>query len=262
MIDLHCHILPGADDGPSSLEESLSMAKTAVEDGIDTILATAHTLNGVYINPIEQVASMVDDLQQILTRNRIDLKLHAACEVHLCPHMLERVKGGDAGTINNAGKYMLLELPSQTIPERVKDEVFSLKLNGITPIITHPERNPHIQQDLDILYELVSMGALSQVTSFSVTGDFGMLVRRSAETLLKHRLCHIIASDGHSADSRPPVLSQAVDDAAEILGNYEEAERMVSEIPAAILSGKALEVSEPTRPRNKYRFYKKLLDWF
>ena len=127
----------------------------------------------------------------------------------------------------------------------MKAEIFALKMKGITPIITHPERHSAINRDMDILYELVRMGALSQVTAMSITGDFGGTVRQCAEVLLKHRLVHVIASDAHSPEGRPPVLSRAVDAAAEIVGSYEEAVRMVKELPAAILSGERVEIPEP-----------------
>ncbi len=245
MIDLHCHILPGVDDGPESQDESLSMARKAVEDGIYAIVATPHTLNGIYINPIKEVTLRVAALQEALSKNHIKLQIYAGADVHLCPHMLEHIESGDAGTVNNAGKHIILEFPSQIVPPGVKDEIFSLKLNGITPIISHPERNSAIQHDTDILYELIRMGALSQVTAMSITGDFGEMALQCSERLLKHRLVHIIASDAHSSDSRPPILSKAVEAAAEIMGNYEEAEHMVTEVPATILSGDIIEIPEP-----------------
>ncbi len=235
------------DDGSKSLEESLSMAKKAVEDSIHTIVATPHTLDGIYLNPVKEVSSRVTDLEDVLSKNHIDLRLCAGADVHLCPRMMERIASGDAGTIDNAGKYLLLELPSQTVPPGVKDEIFSLKVNGITPIITHPERNPIIQHDMNILFELVSMGALCQVTAMSITGDFGGMVMKCAEVLLKNRMVHVIASDAHSFDSRPPVLSPAVEAASEIMRSYEDAERMVTEVPAAILAGDMPEIPEPKR---------------
>ena len=244
MIDLHCHILPGVDDGAKSLKESLSMARRAVKDGIHTIVATPHTLDGIYQNSTREISSRVDSLQDELLRHHIDLRICAGADVHLCPQMVELIKRGDAGTINN-GKYMLLELPSQTIPPGVKDEIFDLKMNGITPIISHPERHPAIQRDMEILEGLVRMGALCQVTAMSITGDFGGMIRHCAEIILRHRLVHVIASDAHSPDSRPPILSQGVEAAAEIMGSYEDAERMVKEVPAAILSGEMVEILEP-----------------
>lgn len=253
MIDLHCHILPGIDDGPVSQDESLAMARCAVEDGIHTIVATPHTLNGIYLNPAKEIISKVEALQKILSNNHIQLELCAASDVHLCPHLLKMVDSGDALTINDAKKYMLLELPSQAIPNGVKDEIFSLKLNGITPIITHPERNAIIQHDLGILYDMVSMGAMSQVTAMSITGDFGVFVKQVVEIMLQKRLVHIIASDAHGVDKRPPLLSRAVEHAAEILGNYEEAMRMVTEVPAAILSGAMPDIPLPINIKHKDR---------
>ena len=251
MIDLHCHIIPNVDDGPQSQAESMAMARLAVEDGIRTIVATPHTLNGVYTNHIQQIISHVADLQEAFSKNQIDLRLYAGADVHLCPDMLERIESGDAGTIDNAKRYMLLEFPPQTIPAGIKDEVFNLKVHGITPIITHPERHPMIHHDVNILYELIRMGALGQMTAMSISGDFGGIVMGCSEMLLRNRLIHVIASDAHSPDSRPPLLSQAVEIAAEILGNYEEAERMVKDVPAAILAGDAVEVSEPSLAKSR-----------
>jgi len=245
LIDLHCHILPGVDDGAKSLEESLLMARRAVEDGIHTIVATPHTLNGIYINSAREVTPKVASLQETLSKKHIKLQLYVGADVHLCPHMLELIESGDAGTINNARKYILLEFPSQVVPPKVKDEIFSLKLNGITPIISHLERNPVIQHNIDILYEFIRMGALCQVTAMSITGDFGGIAMQCAERLLRHRMVHVIASDAHSSKSRPPVLSQAVEAAAEILENYDDAERMVTEVPAAILSGNMPDIPKP-----------------
>jgi protein-tyrosine phosphatase len=231
------------------MEESLSMARKAVEDGIHTIVATPHTLDGIYVNPFHEISSRGVSLQDVFSKNHINLRLCVGADVHLCPNLLERINSGDAGTINNDRRYILLEIPSQTIPPGIKDEIFALKVDGITPIITHPERHPRIQHDMDDLYEFVSMGALCQVTAMSITGDFGETVMECAEKMLRHRLVHVIASDAHSSDSRPPVLSPAVEAAAEIMGSYEEAERMVTEVPAAILAGEKVEIPDPVRAK-------------
>jgi len=247
MIDLHCHILPGMDDGPKSIEESISMAEVAVEDGINTIVATPHTLNGVYTNATGDVILEVLNLRKMLSERGLSLQIRAGADIHMCPNLIQMIKGGEVSTINNNQKYILLELPSQIVPSRVKEEIFNMKVNGITPIITHPERNAMIQNDVEILYDLVSMGALGQVTAMSLTGEFGTVVRDVAAELLKKRLVHVIASDAHSARSRPPVLSRAVDCAAEVLGNMVEAKRMVEDIPESILFGKRVDMVEPDR---------------
>ena len=255
MIDLHCHILPKMDDGPQSVQESLKMAERALKDGIHTIVATPHSLDGVYTNRVEDIVSGVTALQGALSANHLDLKLHPGSDIHLCTNMVQRIRSGDACTINDAGKYILLELPSQMIPKGVKDEIFALKLNGITPIITHPERNAVVQHDPGVLYELVQMGALAQMTAMSLTGDFGKFIGQVSATLLRYRLVHIIASDAHSARDRPPVLSGAIERAAEILRDYEAAAHMATSVPAAILSGQMPEVPEPIRVKRTGRTF-------
>ena len=255
MIDIHCHILPDVDDGSRSLEESLKMAEQAIRDGIEAIVATPHSLDGVYTNRVEKVVSHVADLRDSFTANCLDLQLYPGSDTHLCTHMVERIRNGEVCTINNGGKYILLELPSQMIPNGVKDEIFALKLNGITPIITHPERNVMVQHDPNTLYELVRMGAFAQVTAMSLTGDFGEFIAQMSGMLLRHRLVQIIATDAHSAKDRPPVLSGAVERAAEILKDYEAAEHMVTSVPAAILSGQVPDIPEPVRIKRSGRFF-------
>ncbi|MFH1488292.1 MAG: CpsB/CapC family capsule biosynthesis tyrosine phosphatase [Pseudomonadota bacterium] len=247
MIDIHCHILPGLDDGARSPEEGLVMAKMAVKDGIHTLIATPHTLNGVYLNSADKVGRDVKRFQAELSRRGIPLKCLPGSDIHLCPGLNRRIKDGDAATMNNKGKHILLEFPPQIIPERIKDEIFSLKLGGITPIITHPERHPLIGRHPEFLFELVSMGALCQITAMSITGDFGEPARYAAERMLEGRMVHIIATDAHSSDTRPPLLSSAVEAAADILCSYEEAERMVTEVPAAIISGKNVDIDKPRK---------------
>lgn len=253
MIDIHCHILPNVDDGSRSLKESLEMARLAVRDGVREIVATPHSMDGVYVNGTADIVARVASLQSTLVEGHISLKLHPGSDLHLSMNMAERVLSREVCTINDGGKFILLELPSQTIPTGVKDEIFSLKLSGITPIITHPERNAMVQHDPGILYELVQMGALAQITAMSVTGDFGEFIGELSEDLLRRRWIHIIASDAHSSKDRPPVLSRAVERAASILRSYDEALRMVTTVPAAILSGTPPDVPEPMRLRRTGR---------
>jgi protein-tyrosine phosphatase len=247
LIDLHCHILPGLDDGSSSAEESLAMARLALQDGIHTIVATPHTLDGIYDVTLAKITEGVVSFQELLSTRGLDLRVCIGSDVHLSPGMADRIKKGDVGTINNTGKYFLLELPPQTLPSGVKEEIFAMKVQGITPIITHPERHPAILRDRALLYDFIAMGALSQITAMSLTGEFGEGVQRCAQELLKHRLVHVIASDAHSADSRPPLLSRAVNEAAELTGSELFAMSLVSDIPAKILAGEPVEIPEPMR---------------
>ena len=251
VIDLHCHILPGLDDGPSDMEESLAMAEMAVADGIETIVATPHTLNKTYTNSFDQVVDGVDRMREALSREHIALSLLPGSDAHLCPKMADRIEAGDAGTLNGNGRYLLVEFPPQTIPPGANDVLFQLRIKGITPIITHPERNLAIQDRLEMLSDLVATGCLTQVTAMSITGEFGEEAMVCAHRMLEMRLAHIIASDAHSPDSRPPILSHAVGAAADIMGSRSEAEDMVRDRPAAILAGEDVVVPEPGRPKKK-----------
>lgn len=254
MIDLHSHILPAIDDGSSSVEESIAMAKQAVGDGIRTVVATPHTLNGVYYNPLDKVINHVADLCEILQENRIELNLCSGSEVHICIGLAKKILSGEVATINNNGQYALIEFPVQAIPSGSKNELFQLKLKGITPIIAHPERNMVFQHQLELLYDLVAMGSIVQVTAMSITGGLGEEAMECAHKLLDLRLAHVIATDSHSPENRPPVLSQAVEVAAEILGNIKEAEEMVTIRPDAILTGKPVNLPERKHPRKKKWF--------
>ncbi|MDF1593681.1 MAG: hypothetical protein P1P89_19405 [Desulfobacterales bacterium] len=247
MIDLHCHILPGIDDGAADVSESIEMARQAVVDGIHTVVATPHSLNDVYYNPLEKVTDLLKNLREVLAAERLALKICPGSDARICLGMAERVAAEEALTINLNGRYILAEFPSQVIPAESRNELFKLKLNNITPIITHPERNLVFQNRLDFLYELVEMGSLIQITAMSVTGELGEAAMACAHELLKRRLVHVIASDAHSSRHRPPILSQAVEAAAHVIGDEKTARAMVTDWPAAILAGESFAVPEPRR---------------
>jgi len=248
MIDIHCHILPGIDDGPLSIAESLAMVDLALADGITTIVATPHTFNGVYTTPPEATTSGVDALNRILTDKNIRLRICPGAEVHTCDAFSRKIIDGLADTINHTGKYVLVEFPFQTINPGTSEELFQLKLKGITPVIAHPERNILFQRDIDQLYDMVGMGCLVQITAMSITGELGEAAMGCAHTLLQRHLVHVIASDAHSPGGRPPILSNGVNAAADILGSMAEARKMVTDIPRAILCGDSIEIPDPLRP--------------
>lgn len=245
MIDLHCHILPGLDDGPDGFEKSLEMAKIARTDGIQIVCATPHTLNSIYLNPTETIRARVIQFRKYLLEHAVNLRLCMGAEAHLSPQLMPALNKGTVATLNGSGKFILLEFPALSIPPGTQNIIFELKMKGITPIIVHPERNIVFQHDMKMLYELLQAGALSQITAMSITGAFGDVAQQCAHAFLKQRWVHVIASDAHSADQRPPILSEAVEAAADILENYDEARRMVRDIPLAILKGLPPTIDEP-----------------
>lgn len=249
MIDLHCHILPGIDDGAENIEESVTMCHIAYKDGIRTIVATPHTMNGIFINERDYILAEVKKLQEVLITKKIDILIIPGADVHINYNLLELIRDGKAMTINNNGKYILLEFPHHHVPPKISEFVFKLKLNKIIPIFTHPERNIAIQKDLNIILRLVELGALTQITANSLIGEFGPSASKCAIEMLKHNLAHIIASDAHSSRFRSPVLSHSVVKAARII-SQKWAEAMVTDIPRAIIFGENIaDLPAPIKPK-------------
>jgi len=255
MIDLHTHILSGLDDGAKDLAESLKMCQLSYRDGIETVVATPHTLNGVYQNDRSTIIEKVRELNEALRKLDADSQLRThhselplsvlpGADVHFCSDLIRRFKQGEIETVNDKGRYMMIEFPFQRVPPKAEEVLFQLLARRIIPIITHPERNAELLQRPQRYYGMIRMGCLGQVTAMSLTGEFGSLVKRVAEKLLKNRLIHIIASDAHSSNGRPPILSRGLNVAATIVGK-EEARRMVTEYPQSILEGRRPDIPEP-----------------
>lgn len=244
MIDIHCHILPEVDDGSDSLDETLEMCRIALADGTTTIVATPHQQDGVYQNSVETILERVRTVRTHLKKANLQLELLPGADVRIEVDTGEKILQGEVLSINNTKRYFLLEFPAHAIPVNIDRLIFNLLLKDITPVLTHPERILEVQENPNRVYELVSMGVLSQVTAMSITGDFGSRVKKCAHTLLKHNLVHVIASDAHSADYRNPILSDAVKVAGRIVGE-EFARQMVTTVPARIIRGEPVQIMAP-----------------
>lgn len=258
MIDLHCHILPGIDDGPSTLDESIEMCRIAAADGIKTIVATPHFRPGTY--DCGDVGKHVTALQQALRVHDIGIQLLPGADVGVTPEMVFHVEEDRRLTINGTGRYVLAELPHEAVPSGWDRYLLSLRERGVTPILTHPERNRWFLNHRDALIPFVLAGGLVQITAMSVTGAVGEDVREYCHTLLRRNLVHVIATDAHSVDQRPPVLSDAVKAASGIIGQ-EAASRLVEDNPRAIIEGRPFDTPEPVmRMPDKRKWYHRILD--
>jgi len=236
MVDLHCHVLPGLDDGSESLEQSLEFCRVALVDGVETLVATPHQKPGVYANPPEAVHEKVVELRAALEESAIPVEIVEGAEVYCTPDLLTRIREKQVTTISTAGRYLLLEVSYQQAPVRIEDTIFQLKLAGVTPILAHPERIAYFVSDLERLEKLVRLGCLTQVTGAALLGGFGEKAREYSCKIMERNLVHIISSDAHDTLYRPPVLSRARDAAAEVVG-FERASQMVSDVPLAICRG-------------------------
>ncbi len=245
MIDLHAHVLPGIDDGPGTWEESLLMCRQAVEDGITTLVATPHITPGVYANNRASIEAAVEELRGQLEAAGVPLVIVPSAEVWLDPNLLLE---GDAVIpyLGDGGgrRFVLIHVPPRVVLDSVCDLVHTLASRGVTPIVSHPERHREFQNEPEQLRALVAAGALSQVTAASLVGRFGRSSAVAARRLLALGLVHVISSDAHSHDHRPPMLSDGVAAAAEVVG-AEQARFLVSDGPASILAGRMPSVPAP-----------------
>ncbi|MFE4142778.1 tyrosine-protein phosphatase [Peribacillus sp. YIM B13472] len=209
MIDIHCHILPGVDDGSADMEESFNMAKKAVEAGITHLFATPHHLNEKYVNVKSDIMDRVVRLNESYQQENIPLTLHPGQEVRIHRDIFTSLEKEEILTLDDNGTYMLLELPSGRVPTYTQEVIYELLLKGITPIIVHPERNKELIANHNLLFELVQEGALTQLTSGSIIGLFGKNVKSFSKKIIEHNLAHFVATDAHNIGSRGFTLQQA-----------------------------------------------------
>lgn len=225
MIDLHSHILPGIDDGSRSLQMSLDMARMAVDDGIEMMACTPHIYPGLYMNNTAGIVAARDKLQAELDEHGIPLKLTTGADVHLVPGLLDGLREGIVPCLHGT-RYLLLEPAHHVAPPHFEESVFHLVAAGYVPVITHPERLTWVEDHYPVFGALVRQGCWMQITAGALTGTFGSRAKYWGERFLGDGLAHIIASDAHSSGRRSPVMSQAREIAARMLGP-EEAQLLV-----------------------------------
>lgn len=236
MIDLHCHLLPGIDDGASSVEEALLLAKMAVNDGVSHMVLTPHVHPGRYENTVDSIEPVFECFKKELKLAGIPLSVQVAGEVRLTPEILPMFSSGQLPYIGGWGErlVLLLEFPHSHIPPGSDKLVKWLLDRGTLPMIAHPERNKGFLADNSKLIPFVEMGCLFQLTAMSVTGEFGEQAHKLSQTMLKNGWVSVIASDAHNQRHRPPLLSNAVAEAEKLVGKA-EARRLVWENPAKII---------------------------
>ncbi|GEP25070.1 MULTISPECIES: tyrosine-protein phosphatase [Lentilactobacillus] len=209
MIDLHCHLLPGVDDGSKSMDISLKLANDAVRDGIDYALLTPHHMNGVYLNHKKAVIQQTQDFQVELDRHKIPLKVFPGQEVRINGDLLTALDQDDILFADEGGRYLMLEFPDDDVPSYTSNMIYELMQRGIIPIIVHPERNTKIMKQPDILYDLLNKGCLSQITAGSYVGTFGHKVQKFSKQLIQTGQANIFASDAHDLPNRKYEMNNA-----------------------------------------------------
>ncbi|MGH9773864.1 MAG: tyrosine-protein phosphatase [Candidatus Acidiferrales bacterium] len=235
MIDIHCHILHGLDDGPDSLDLSVEMAQMAIEEGITHIIATPHANDRYVFDP-----DLIEERRQELQSRMGDkITIATGCDFHLSFENLRSIRTELTRFTLNQKRYLLVEFADYAIPPGVEQTLHELQLSGLRPIITHPERNPLIRAQQDRLLRWMRLGCYVQITASSFTGRFGPPARECAERWLDMDIVHFIATDAHNVTSRPPRFGEAWAKVAERRGE-EVARALFEENPRAALESRIL----------------------
>lgn len=252
MIDLHVHLLPEVDeDGPPDLPGSLAMAEELVARGFDTVIATPHCIEGA--PSAREILNRWQLFNAEIAQRQIPLKVLPGAELAIEPQLLQRIKSGEVLTLNR-GRYLLVELPLfQAMPAYAEELLFEMKVHDYYPILAHPERIKAFQNDLSLLYRLVSRGVYVQLTLSSLTGMLGSTAKKTAWTMLAHQLVHFMATDAHSAGRRLSKTGLAMQLINKQIGG-EAVEAMLKVRPGQMLRDEEIEFPEPV-PFKKRRFH-------
>jgi len=254
MVDLHCHILPGLDDGPDKIEESLEMAETAIADGITHIVATPHSNDRFWFD-FTQVRRLRDELQARVG-NR--LQIATGCDFHVNPENLASLRKEPRQYCVNQHNYLLVEFNEISIPPAMDRTLHEMQLSGLRLIVTHPERNMILRTHPERLREWVRRGCFVQVTGNALTGAFGATAQQMALQWIVEGMVHFAASDAHNNRNRPLRLRTAYDVVADRYGEA-QARALFVENPGAAFEGRDLphvpEVEDLVTPQRRKRFF-------
>lgn len=208
MIDIHTHILPGVDDGAENWNDTLLMARAAVAEGITTMIATPHHANGKFTNIAAEVAEHILRLNEQLIAAGVPLTIRAGQEIRVHDDLLDAWNRKELLSLADSN-YLLIEMPSSRIPKAMHELIHELSVMNLKPIIAHPERNAEIVQHPERLAELIERGAYAQVTTHSLLGGFGRKIEKSAWSLCRSGLIHVVSSDAHHVERRGFRLREA-----------------------------------------------------
>tara|TARA_Y100001954_G_scaffold121076_1_gene130212 strand:- start:252 stop:1046 length:795 start_codon:yes stop_codon:yes gene_type:complete len=257
LIDFHNHVLPNIDDGSKSIDMSLEMMQHAAGQGITDVVNTVHYQHPKVVTEnisYQRIQNELKNFQLELDSNDISIKLHAGAEVFFLPNLCE-ISGDPLATFIN-GKYMLIEFQVHQIPEIQKQELFDLKMAGVTPIIAHPERYRQVQDSIEFVTEWLEAGCIIQVDAGSPLGHFGSASKLASEKIIKNGWCQILGSDAHNNQRRNFCLRESVDMVRNWIGNG--VEPMVYDNPLNVIKGKPINIDFDYHEHKKHGFFSRI----
>jgi protein-tyrosine phosphatase len=238
FADIHCHILPGIDDGAKNWDETLAMARLAADDGTTVIVATPHQLGSWTQNRGSEIRALVKECNDRLAAEKIAVTVLAGGEIRIEPGLIDPLVTGELVTLGDHRRHVLLELPHELyfpIDSLMQD----LATRRITILLAHPERNQGLLRQPDYAVDLVDAGCLMQLTAGSIVGTMGSHAQDMAEWMITEGLVHVVSTDGHSPRVRRPLLGKAYDRICE-LTDVETADELCSRIPGRIAAGRTV----------------------
>jgi protein-tyrosine phosphatase len=249
FVDIHCHILPGIDDGAKHWDDALAMARLAADDGTTTIVATPHQLGSWSKNRGDEVRQLVAECNERIAAEKIPLTVLAGGEIRIEPALIEQLVTGELVTLGDHRRHVLLELPHELyFPlDGLMDE---LAARRITVVLAHPERNEGILRQPDFAVDLVDTGCLMQLTAGSLCGTMGPHVEEMAEWMIAEGLIHIVSTDGHGPRTRRPLMGRAHERICE-LADVATADDLCGRAPARIAAGRSVITGRRTIRRHR-----------
>ena len=235
FVDIHCHLLPGIDDGAASMAEAQAMAAMARSDGTAAVICTAHQLGRYAHNLGEDIRRQTATLQEHLTAAGIDLAVLPGADVRIEEGMIDMLARGDVLTLADRGRHVLLELPHE-LYFPIEGLLESLRQRSIVGILSHPERNAGLLRQPPMVARLVDAGCLMQVTAGSLMGTFGPASQQMAEWMLAEGLVHFMATDAHGVRARRPLMRRAFDRVGELTDDA-TARSLCCDFPARVAAG-------------------------
>ena len=220
MIDIHCHFLPGIDDGAKNMDEALALIELAVIDGVTRIVLTPHLHLGRFENTLPVIQAAFDALSAKVKKSNLCVDLAYAAEVRLDSEILTLLASNQLPMygVYQGQQYMLLEFPHSHIPAGSEMLVKYLKNKNITPVIAHPERNRDLIAAPHKIKPFIRLGCWFQATASSITGHFGEASQTLALQYIEQNFIQVVASDAHNLKRRPPILSQARNTVIKLFG--------------------------------------------
>lgn len=254
MIDIHNHLLVGADDGPATEQDALDLLHQAQENGITDIIVTPHHYSGDFVNYRSKILTEMEVLKNIIYKNNIDINVYPGQEIRINGDLVDELETGMNLSLNHSS-YVLVEFSFTEVPAYAEKLFFELQMKGYTPVIAHPERCRPLKNNPGKLYDFIEKGAIAQVTATSVAGKLGEGLQRASLKMLENNLIHIVGSDAHHAENRPFLLKEAYEIIeAELGASYVE---YLKYNATAILENKEVKVKAPVQYKSDSKEVKK-----